>query len=283
MTRAGIWLGLSVAILCFCAPRAVITEQTPRVIAEVLDSMTLSSPAAAMCRDQDGLLLIDRAGTELRNIDFALQLRKVTALPAPISDVQGITADQFFCYFWDRSTIQRLDRISNTLEQVASEVQCLDATLLPSGDLVYIDASSRRPVLLTFARTRSTITIQSEDQAVSCQAQALAYGPDGRIRVLSSLPNELLIVDLVGTMVRRQSVPEPGTKIFLDDSLRAFVIERTGSHIWRISQVGPAALLDTKTLGTSSYVTSAVAVRDWLFLLDQGRRLLKLRIRATTR
>ena len=245
---------------------------------ELVDSARLPGPAVGLCTDRNGLLLADRSGTDIYCYDLNLAARSPVAIGPGITGVRGIAADAFFIFLYDSGRIYRMDRSGGELVQVMSGVDCRYATVLAGGELGFCDATNNRILYVDPTQKVSMLSTDHPD----LQPTAFAVGPDGNSYVLNAALRDVVVLSRIGEALRSIPLPGAGIRIAVDDSLRVYVLERTGTRLWRFDSDARRLQADAAQLGLDFVASEMVVVKDWLFLLDRDSRILKLRIPRVT-
>jgi len=241
-----------------------------------VDSLALSAPAGVMCPDQDGLLLPTNSGTDILGASFELQATPATAVPEPIATIRGIAADAFSIYLFDDSRLYRLDRSRGLLSTLASNIQYQGCVMLPGGELVLSDGYSDR--LLTFDASGTVSDINAHRPQF--KPGALARGADNSLFVINSGLQELTVFDRIGNLLRTCPLPSAMSRVAVDDSLNAYLLERAGGQIWRVNRHNQLRKVAGEELGIRFVAFDIAIHQQWLYLLDSGRRVLRFRLAA---
>jgi len=274
-TLAILTAGASLLIFMTACPNSANQgRRSPSLPLELVGSAQLPGPATGMSADRDGLLLVDNSGTEIYRLDFNLKPQPSIALGSRMSGIRGLAADAFFVYLYDDKHVYRFDRASGEIAQVTSGIDCQSAVVMAGGELALIDGAGDRILLLDPSQNVTTLNTDYP----GLQPAALAVGNDGNFQVLNRTRREVVVLSRIGEMVRSFAVPGTGVRIAVDDSLRLYVLERTGTRIWQISPNGRTVQVDATQLSVNFVGSEIVLFKNWLFVLDHDSRVLKFRI-----
>jgi len=279
----------SAAFLCiFCLSSASFLlftacpgRSTTRAPAERLDlwfvnSLPLSSPASMMCPDPNGLLLPANSGADILSTDFELRAGPGIALPQRVAGIKGIAADAFAIYLFDDSRLHRLDRSQGLLSPLSSNVRFQGGVMRPSGELVFSDGYSDR--ILTFDPSGNVSDVNVHRPQF--KPGALALGPDRSLFVINQGMQEMAVFDGIGNLVRACPLPAAMSRIAVDDSLNAYLLERSGNQVWQVNRRNQVRKVSAGELGLRFVAFDIAVHHHWLYLLDRGQCILRFRLAA---
>ena len=251
------------------------TRSTPveRLSLILADSLRLPGPASGLYADRDGLSTADNMGTNIYRADTALQPLSPIPLPSRVPGIRALTGDPFYVYLFDDTRLHRLDRSHGILTQAASSIKGLGAVVLGSGQVAFSDGISGQIMALDPSGTMTDVSVQ-----VAVLPGALTFGPDGNYYVLDQNGQRVVVIGRVGNLVRSVPLPGPSLRVAVDDSLGIYLLDRTGSRIWHVTRHNRVATADASDLGLNLVATEMVISRGALYVLSNGRTILKFRL-----
>lgn len=275
--------GLTLLLLCAgalvlwfvaCPSRPLAGSQTGRFDLWFVDSLRLPAQAGTMCADPDGLLLPENSGTNIMAVDFELQPRPAIPIPQRIAGIQGIAADAFSIYLFDANQLHRLDRSQGLLSPLSSNIRYQGAAIGKSGELLFSDGYSDRILTFDPSGTVSDLNVHRPQ----LKPTGLALGPDDRLFVVNQGDQELTIFDRIGNFQRACPLPAPATRVAVDDSANAYLLDRAGNQVWQITRRNQVRKVTAADLGIQFVAFDIAVHQDWLYLLDRGHRVLRFRL-----
>lgn len=239
-----------------------------------MDSLALPAQTGAFCADPSGLLMPENSGTNIMVTDFELRPQPPIPIPQRITGILGIAADAFSIYLFDAGQLYRLDRSNGSQSTLSSNIRYEGAAMLASGELLFSDGYSDR--ILTFDPSGTVSDVNAHGPQF--KPSALAPGPDNRIFVVDQGDLELSVFDRIGNSLRACPLPGPVTRVAVDDSANAYLLDRTGTQVWQITQRNQVRKVTASELGIQFVAFDIAVHHNWLYLLDQGRRVLRFRL-----
>lgn len=257
-----------------CPSRQSAGPGTGRLDLWFVDSLALPAQTGTFCAAPAGLLMPENSGTNIMAADFELQPQPAIPIPQRITGILGIAADAFSIYLFDASQLYRLDRSKGSLSALSSNIRYQGATMLSSGELLFSDGYSDR--ILTFDPSGTVSDVNAHRPQF--KPSALAAGPESRIFVINQGDQELAVFDRIGDLVRTCPLPAPVNRVAIDDSANAYLLDRAGSQVWQITRRNQVRKVTASELGIQFVAFDIAVHHDWLYLLDQGRRVLRFRL-----
>lgn len=269
-------LCLAALLSSACPKRPTAGAPIGRLDLWFVDSLALASPASVMCLDPNGLLLPTSVGTDILSADFELRAEPAIALPQRVAGIQGIEADAFAIYLFDDSRLYRLDRSRGLLSPLSSNIRFQGGAMQASGELVFSDGYSDR--ILTFDPSGNVSDINVHRPQF--KPGALALGPDRSLFVINQGMQEMAVFDRIGNFLRACPLPAAVSRIAVDDSLNAYLLERSGSQVWQVDRRNQVRKVSAEELSLR-FVAFDIAVHQrWLYLLDRGQCIMRFRLAA---
>lgn len=257
-----------------CPSRPAAGPETGRLDLWFVDSLALPVQAGTFCAGPAGLLMPENSGTNIMAADFELHPQPSIPIPQRITGILGIAADAFSIYLFDASQLYRLDRSNGSQSTLGSNIRYEGAAMLASGDVLFSDGYSDRILTLDPSGTVSDV----DAHRPQFKPSALAAGPGKTIFVNDQGDQELAVFDRIGDFLRACPLPGPVTRVAVDDSANAYLLDRTGTQIWQITRRNQVRRVTAEELGIQFVAFDIAVHHDWLYLLDQGRRVLRFRL-----
>jgi hypothetical protein len=270
-------LGLcALTVACSIPSRARVHDQPIPASSPVVAvlSVTLPSPAAAICADGDDLLVLDGSGTRVLRLDSMLGVKDTLPLTQRLVPPVGITADRFYIYAYDNGSLYRMAKDKLVLDPWLGNVRVAGLAVIAPGEVFVADAlRSSVWYKSVFGESR-----QAVGPADIVRPGAMAALPDGTFAVLSG-SDGLAFFNRSKVVLRLNRAPAGCDLVAADAQGRLFLARRGGAEVWRQSAdpgLRPAAGRFELPSGTS--VLSLAAAPGRLYVLDAGDRISLFRI-----
>jgi hypothetical protein len=257
-----------------CPSRQSAGPETGRLDLWFVDSLALPAQTGTFCADPAGLLMPENSGTNIMAADFELHPQPAIPIPQRVTGILGIAADAFSIYLFDAGQLYRLDRSNGSQSTLSSNIRYEGAAMLASGELLFSDGYSDR--ILTFDPSGTVSDVNA--RRPEFKPSALASGPDNRIFVINQGDQELAVFDRIGNFLRACPLPGPANRVAVDDSANAYLLDRTGTQVWQITRRNQVRKVTAEELGIRFVAFDIAVHHNWLYLLDQGRRVLRFRL-----
>ena len=164
----------------------------------------------------------------------------------------------------------------STLNSLSSNIRFQGGVMQSSGELLFSEGYSDR--ILTFDPSGNVSDVNVHRPQF--KPGALALGPDRSLFVINQAMQELAVFDRIGNFLRACPLPAAVNRIAVDDSLNAYLLERSGSQIWQVDRRNRVQKVSAEELGLR-FVGFDIAVHHrWLYLLDRGQCILRFRLAA---
>jgi len=239
-------------------------------------TVVLGSPAVGICRDGDGLLVLENSGTRIIRLAFGggrwtgapqetLPLTQRVAAPA------GVGADRFYIYVHDDHALYRMSKDKLTLQPWLGNVRVAGLAGFESGIMLVSDGD-RGAIWYKglFGESR-----QFTSSAEVVRPGAMVALPDGTFAVVSTA-SKLVYFNRSGIVLRTVPLPAGSDLLAGDDTGVLYVGQRGKPPVWVLSG---SRLTGFRLPDTVSPLSLAV-VRGSLVVLDAGTRLGVYRIHA---
>jgi hypothetical protein len=231
---------------------------------EVLNSVELATPAVGICRDGDGLLVLENSGTRVLRLNRSLVTFDTLPLSERITAPAGIEADRFYVYVYDNNVLSRMSKEKLVLQSWLGNVLVAGLAGYDVGVMLVSDA--RRGSIWykgLFGESRRFIS-----QSEIARPGAMAALPGGVFAALDG-GDKLAFFNRSGVVNKRLAVPE-GTDLLVSDADGLLWLGGKGrAAIWRLAD----GRLTGFALPDSAGPVALAAFPDAIAVLDAGSRI----------
>jgi hypothetical protein len=269
-------LGVALCFVAGCvgggrvAPASSLAQLEPDATAE------LGSPAVGICRDGDGLLVLENSGTRIIKLaidDWRLAIAPQETLPLTerLTAPAGVAADRFYVYVYDDHVLYRMSKEKLSLEAWLNNVRVAGLASFESGMMLVSDVD-RGAIWYKglFGESRKFMS-----GAEVARPGAMVALPDGSFAVLSAA-SKLVFFNRSGVVLRTVPLPD-GSDLLAGDETGAFCIGQRGKPL---AWVLKGNRLTGYRLPDSVSPLSFAVVGGRLVVLDAGTRLSVYRLPA---
>ena len=116
-------LGAASCLLAGCVGAGRVEPASAFARLEPEATVELGSPAAAICQDGEGLLVLENSGTRVIRYTMALSILDTIPLTERVTAPAGIAADRFYIYIYDDRTLYRTSRDKLNLQPWVGDVR----------------------------------------------------------------------------------------------------------------------------------------------------------------
>lgn len=231
---------------------------------DVSASINLVTPAVGICRDGDGLLVLDNSGTRVLKLDHSLQALDTLPLVERVAAPAGIAADEFYVYVYNNNALYRMSKEKLVLQSWLGNVRVAGLAGYDVGVMLVSDAS-RGSVWYKglFGESRRFI-----GQSEIARPGALAALPGGGFAVLDGQA-QLAFFNRTGVISRRIAITAGADLLAADRNGALWLGVRGKPALWRLTASGLAGF----ALPDSTSPVALAAFPDAIAVLDAGSRI----------
>jgi hypothetical protein len=259
--------GAIVMAVMACAGARTVPARPERE-ATLVRTLELANPAAGMCRDGTGLLLLEASGARMVRLSDSLVPVETIPLTERLAAPRGCAADRYYIYVYDDDHLYRMSRKDETLYVWLGNVRVAGLASYAQGEMLVSEASRGEILYKTVFGSSRRFVSASE----IARPGAMAVAGPSTFAVLSA-GERLSFLNQAGIESRRVPVPKGCDLLAAADTLECFVARSGEPAVWRIRPGG----MDGWGLGAGS-PTALVALPSGLAVLDAGNRVKEYRI-----
>jgi hypothetical protein len=264
-------LGAALCIVAGCvgAGRVVPASSLAQLEPEV--TVELGSSAVGICRDGDGLLVLENSGTRIARYSLALVAVDTLPLTERVTAPAGVAADRFYVYIHDDHVLYRMSKEKLRLEAWLGNVRVAGLASFESGIMLVSDVD-RGAIWYKGLFGESRRFISGAEVARPGPMVAL---PDGSFAVVSAA-SKLVYFNRSGVVLRTVPLPDGSDLLAGDDTGVACIGQRGKPRVWVLKD----KRLTGYRLPDSVSPLSLAVVGGRLAVLDAGNRLRVFRLPA---
>jgi len=262
-------LGAALCLVAGCAGAVRDVPVSSLALLESEASVGLGSPAVGICRDGDGLLVLENSGTRIIRLaidDWRLASAPQETLPLSerLTAPAGVAADRFYFYLYDDHVLYRMSKEKLDLQAWLGNVRVAGLASFESGIMLVSDGD-RGAIWYKglFGESRQFIT-----GAEVARPGAMVALPDGGFAVVSAA-SKLVYFNRSGVVLRTVPLPDGSDLLAGDETGELCIGQRGKALVW--------VLKDNRLTGfrlpDSVSPLSFVVVGGRLVVLDAGMRL----------
>ncbi len=262
---------LVVLILLSAGCRGTGVVVPPRAEADlmVVDSLLLSGPAVSICRDGDGLLVLESSGARLLELDSQLVVVETIPLSERVVAPRGIAADRFYVYVHDDRVLYRMLKSELVLTSWLNNTRVAGLAGYSTGEMLISDEERKVIWYKTlFGGSRVFLGVGEVRQP----GPVVALG-DGLYCVLSAR-SMLVFFNQAGIRTRAIQLAGEYDLLAAADSSR-LLLGRRGQPEVVLVKGGVRVRFG---LDRSPEVAAMAVLSDRLVVLDRGSRILTYRL-----
>ncbi len=255
---------LVVLLLFGCRATGPVTVRVSESPFVPYDSLVLQSPARAVGRDGDGLVVLEASGTRL--LRFVPGEPGVDTIPLSrrLAAPAGVMADRYYFYLYDESVLYRASKRDLEMKSWLNNVRVAGLAGYAPGEALVADRERGVVWLKTlFGESREFFTAGE----INRPGPLAALG-DGVFRLLAG-PNILYDFDRAGIVDRRTELPGEYDLMAVDGQGRSYLFRRAVPHVLL---AGPGRPVLHRLDGCQDPVSVAI-VGDLLAVLDGESRI----------
>ncbi len=265
-------LTLFVILLCVlagCAGSGRVVPSRPEARLEPEQAVELGSPAANICRDGDGLLVLDISGARILRFDSTLATTDTIPLTERMVAPLDVAADRFYIYVADDHALYRMSKEKSVLQAWLGNVRVAGLAGFDPGAMLVSDA--KRGAIWykgLFGESRQFI-----GGADIPRPGAMAALPGGTFAVISAGAKLVLFNRSAITL---RSVPiASGCDLLASDEQGTLFLGQSGVPVvWVLK----GNRLDSYQLSDSASPLAIIVVGNRLAVLDAGTRISSFRV-----
>jgi hypothetical protein len=247
-----------------CRGTARVNAARPGASLAPLDSFVLGSPAAGMCRDGAGLILLESSGERLIRLDSSLLVLDTIALSERVVGPRGVEADRFYIYVYDDHALRRMARDKQVLATWLGNVRVAGLAGFAPGEMLVSDETYGAIWYKTlFGESRRFVAAGDVQRP-----GAMVDLPDGLFGVIDGR-RRLALVNRSGIVVRSIKLPADCDIIAAGSSGDIYVARRGAPVVWQV-EGGPERAF---ALPGATGPQAVVALPDRLAVLDSDSRV----------
>jgi hypothetical protein len=170
---------------------------------EPVATAELASSAVGICRDGDGLLVLENSGTRIVRYNLVLSAVDTLPLTERLTAPAGIAADRFYIYVYDDHALYRMSKDKLTLHPWLGNVRVAGMASYEPGMMLVSDAD-RGAIWYKGMFGESRQFISAGEVA---RPGAMVALPDGTFAVVSAASRLLFFFNRSGVVTRSISLP----------------------------------------------------------------------------
>ena len=263
-------LGAASCLLAGCVGAGRVEPASAFARLEPEATVELGSPAAAICQDGEGLLVLENSGTRVIRYTMALSILDTIPLTERVTAPAGIAADRFYIYIYDDRTLYRTSRDKLNLQPWVGDVRVAGLASFEPGIMLVSDAD-RNVIWYKGLFGESRLFLSTAEAARPGAMVALG---DGSFAVLRPASRLLFFFNRSGVVTRSISLPSACDLLAANEQGLLCMGVRGKPQVWVLN----AGKMTGYSLPDSVSPLSIALVRDRLVVLDAGTRLSVCRI-----
>ncbi len=143
-TRVHFWPPVIAVLYCMgCTAGRVSFGQTKSPSAQPVTVVKLVNPVAAICADQNRLVVLEASGGRILLLDSLLFFRESIILEERLPEPRGVGADRFYYYVYDEQVLYRMQKHELKLTPWLSRIRVSGLASFAPGELLVSDGERK--------------------------------------------------------------------------------------------------------------------------------------------